>query len=322
VLEGLRPTRPTVAAVLALALAPAPAAAAPSDGVHPGAIVNSDAGQCTDNFLFLGSDGNRYLGTAGHCILGTSAVGGADVGEKTWASGKGPVATDSAGQRIGEFAYAILQDPKDFSLIRLDTKVPASPQMPVYGGPTGIFSDTSSNPVLLQYFGEGVVVSSIAPARNAVAIGTPDPDHVYAQGLVVPGDSGSAIESSDGSAVGVIVTTGLHTGSVGSGGVDAGLMGITRLPPQLARASRTMGITLTMQTAPLLGNCSSCVVPATTGSSPSHTASSSSSSSSTTTGARSTTPTGKTRKSAKKKHKKHAKRAHRKSHHAKRQSSR
>jgi hypothetical protein len=331
VLERFRPTRVTrpthptraaLAAALALAaLAPATAVAASSDGVHPGAIVNSDVGQCTDNFLFLGSDGNRYIGSAGHCILGTAAVGGGDAGEKTWAPGKGPVANDSSGKRIGEFAYAILQDPKDFSLIRLDPSVPASPQMPVYGGPTGIFTDTSSNPVLLQYFGEGIVVSDVAPARNAVAIGAPDPDHLYAQGIVVPGDSGSAIESSDGSAVGVIVTTGVHTGSIGSGGVDAGLMGITRLPPQLARASQTMGIALTLQTAPLLNGCSTCVVPATTGSSPSHTSGTANSSSSRPTGAHSSRPHS-TGKSGKKKHKKHAHRAHRKakhgSHHAKR----
>jgi hypothetical protein len=247
-------------------LVPASALAASSDGVHPGAILNSDVGQCTDNFLFDGSDGSRYIGSAGHCVLPAPDVGGANVGEKTWAPGSGPIARDSNGNRIGEWAYAILQDPKDFSLIRLDPSVPATPQMPNYGGPTGSFDDISSNTVLLQYFGEGVLVSNIAPARNAVAFGTPDPDHVYAQGVVVPGDSGSAIEASDGRAVGVIVTTGAHVGSVGGSGIDAGLIGITRLPPQLARASQVLGIRLTLRTAPLLNGSSSNVVAPTTGS--------------------------------------------------------
>jgi hypothetical protein len=73
--------------------------------------VQSDVGQCTFNFLFTGSDGSRYIGTAGHCILGESPIGG-DVGEQSWARGTGPVARDASGNRIGEFAYAILQGPE------------------------------------------------------------------------------------------------------------------------------------------------------------------------------------------------------------------
>src|SRR5918992_2755432 len=70
-------------------LIPVPAAApvgtSPCPGVRPGAIVNSDKGQCSFNFLFTGSDGNRYMGTAGHCILGDSPIGGGDFGEQSWA---------------------------------------------------------------------------------------------------------------------------------------------------------------------------------------------------------------------------------------------
>ncbi len=236
-------------------LIPVPAAApvgtGTCPGVRPGAIVNSDAGQCTFNFLFNGTDGRRYMGTAGHCILGESPIGG-DVGEESWAPGTGPEATDADGNRIGEFAYAILQDPKDFAVIRLDAGVEASPQMCHFGGPTGTNADQGSAPVVLNHFGNGVGVGSVLPARSALAIGMPDPDHVFATGAVVPGDSGSGIISSDGRAVGVIVTTGLHTGSIGTGGLDAGAMGITRLAPQEARAEQVLGIGLNLQTAPLL----------------------------------------------------------------------
>jgi hypothetical protein len=236
-------------------LIPVPAAApvgtGTCPGVRPGAIVNSDAGQCTFNFLFNGTDGRRYMGTAGHCILGESPIGG-DVGEESWAPGTGPEATDGEGNRIGEFAYAILQDPKDFAVIRLDPGVGASPQMCHFGGPTGTNTDTGSAPVVLNHFGNGLGVGSVLPARSALALGMPDPDHVYAAGAVVPGDSGSGIISSDGRAVGVIVTTGLHTGAIGTGGLDAGSMGITRLAPQEARAEQVLGIGLDLQTAPLL----------------------------------------------------------------------
>ena len=80
----------------------------------------------------------------------------------------------------------------------------------------------------------------------------PDPDHVFANGVAVPGDSGSGVISDDGRAVGVLVTVGVHTGSIGTGGVDAGLVGITRIAPQEARAEQVLGTTLNLQTAGLL----------------------------------------------------------------------
>jgi hypothetical protein len=230
--------------------AAAPAGPGTCPGVRPGAVVNSDSGQCTFNFLFTGSDGSRYIGTAGHCILGESPIGG-DVGEESWAPGTGPVARDADGNRIGEFSYAILQDPKDFALIRLDPGVNASPQMCHFGGPTGTNDDRGSGPVVLNHYGNGVGVGTVLPARSATALGMPDPDHVFAQGAVVPGDSGSGIISSDGRAVGVIVTTGLHLGSIGTSGVDAGTVGITRITPQVNRAEQVLGTQLNLQTAPL-----------------------------------------------------------------------
>jgi hypothetical protein len=220
-------------------------------GVRPGAIVQSEAGQCTFNFLFTGSDGRRYIGTAGHCILGESPIGG-DVGESSWAPGDGPVATDAAGARIGEFAYAILQDPKDFALVRLDPGVAASGQMCHFGGPTGINSDLTADTVVLHHYGNGVAIGTVLPARTGVALGMPDPDHVFAQAVALPGDSGSGVISDDGRAVGVLVTVGVHTASIGTGGVDAGIVGITRLAPQVARASAVLGIGVTLVTAPTL----------------------------------------------------------------------
>ena len=239
------------------ALIPVPAAAplgtGTCPGVRPGAIVLTDVGQCTLNFLFQGSDGSRYIGTAGHCILGASPFGG-DVGEVAWAPGTGPVARDASGNPIGEFAYAILQDPKDFSLIRLDPLVEASAAMCDFGGPTAVNDDRPglTELVVLNWFGNGVGVGAVLPARSAVAAGMPSPDHVFAQGAAAPGDSGSGVISSDGRAVGVLVTVGVHTASVGSGGLDAGMIGMTRLTPQLQRAGQVLGVDLVLQTAPTL----------------------------------------------------------------------
>ncbi|MGH8533768.1 MAG: hypothetical protein ACREV1_13825 [Gammaproteobacteria bacterium] len=220
-------------------------------GVRPGAIVNSDKGQCTFNFVFTGSDGETYIGTAGHCILGDSAIGG-DVGEMAWIPGEGPEARDAGDARIGEFVYAILQDPKDFALILVDPGVTADPQMCHFRGPTGVNSDMPSGAVVLHHYGNGVGVGSVLPARTGLALGMPDPDHVFAQALAVPGDSGSGIISDDGRAVGVIVTVGIHSSGIGTGGVDAGIVGITRITPQVARAQDLLGIGLTLRLAPTL----------------------------------------------------------------------
>jgi hypothetical protein len=121
-----------------------------------------------------------------------------------------------------------------------------------FGGPTGINADITADPVVLNHYGNGLAIGSVLPARTGVALGMPDPDHVFAQAVALPGDSGSGIISADGRAVGVVVTVGVHSGSVGTGGVDAGITGITRLTPQVARAASVLGIGLTLQTAPTL----------------------------------------------------------------------
>jgi hypothetical protein len=170
----------------------APVGTSPCPGVRPGAFVNSETGQCTFNAAFSGSDGHLYIGTAGHCILGESPVGG-DVGEESWAPGTGPVASDGAGAPIGRFAYAILQDPKDFALIELDGGVPLNAQMCHFGGPTAINSDQPTGPVVLHHYGNGIGLGTLLPARTGVALGMPDPDHVFAQAAAVPRDSGSLV---------------------------------------------------------------------------------------------------------------------------------
>lgn len=228
--------------------AAAPVGTGSCPGVRPGAVVLTP-NLCTLNFLFLGGDGRAYMGTAGHCALGKGPTG-EDVGEQSWNPGVGPVARDGAGQRIGEFAYAVLQSPKDFALVRLEKGVEASPKACHFGGPTGINNDVSAAPMVLEYYGNGLGVGTVLPARSAIALGTPDLDHVFASGAAIPGDSGSGVMDSSGRALGVLVTLGLHATTIGTGGVDAGIVGITRLGPQVERAEQVIGTSLRLQTAP------------------------------------------------------------------------
>jgi hypothetical protein len=231
--------------------AAAPVAVGSCPGVRPGGMVQSEMGLCTFNFLFRAPDGQRFIGTAGHCILGNGPVAepGKGGGERIWPQGTGPEAKDADGNRIGQFAYAVLQDPKDFALIRLDPGVEANPEMCHFGGPTGPYEGMSADPVVLEYWGNGVAVGSTVPARSAVALGIPNEDHVYATGLALPGDSGSGVITSDGLAVGVLVTTGLHGLGISENGIDFGTMGITRIGPQVARASEVLGLPLQLETA-------------------------------------------------------------------------
>ncbi len=228
---------------------PTPVGVGSCPGVRPGARVQSKAGFCTFNFLFRSPDGQRYMGTAGHCILGMMEPPPGEISELTWAPGTGPEAKDGDGKRIGEFTYAVLEDPKDFALVRLDPGVEASPEMCHFGGPTGINSDITPDIVELAYYGLGVGVGTVLPARSAVAAGLPDPDHVYALGAALPGDSGSGVISSDGRAVGVLVSVGLHGLGINENGVDFGTLGITRLGPQLARAREKLHTTIELVTA-------------------------------------------------------------------------
>lgn len=226
-------------------------------GVRPGSIVQSEVGTCTMNFMFTDTRGDRYIGTAGHCVLASTPIGGGgNVGEFTYEPGQGPEALDAEGNRFGEFAYAVLEDPRDFALIRLDEGVEASPQVCTFGGPTGINESQPGllEPTVLNSFGNPLGLGTGVTAKSFLALGMPNPDHLFATGLVLPGDSGGPVLDAAGQAVGVVVTTGLHLGNLTSlvEGLDVGLVGISRIAPQIAQAEDALDTSLELVTAPRL----------------------------------------------------------------------
>ena len=239
----------------------APAPLAPCRGVRPGAEIHipkvdsegtESTGLCTLNFMFIGTDAKRnkhvYMGTAGHCLLAETNID-REKGEHHWAPGKGPVVEDADGNRIGEFAYAILSGPKDIGLIRIDYGVKVSSQMCWFGGPTGINNDITTKSVNIHHYGHGLAVGDTLPARTSVAYGMRDKDEVTAVGVVIPGDSGGAAISSDGRAIGVVVSIGASFSASPLGG---GTVGITRLKPQIERAEKVLKQRIRMVTAPLI----------------------------------------------------------------------
>ncbi|MGH3851851.1 MAG: hypothetical protein ACRDRT_19575, partial [Pseudonocardiaceae bacterium] len=108
-------------------------------GVRPGAAVRTPLGICTLNFLWRGSDGANYVGTAGHCLLE-----GGEEAEVAFEPGTGPVVLEGRAQpdgsyrQIGRFAYAVSDQQSDFALIRLDPGVDADPAVCFFGGPIGV----------------------------------------------------------------------------------------------------------------------------------------------------------------------------------------
>lgn len=215
---------------------PLPVGTGPCPGVRPGANLYSPnmGWYCTMNFLFQGSDGHRYIGTAGHCLRATT-------GETVYEDPL-PEAHSASGKLIGHFVYASMdyeQAYRDFALVRLLPKIKASPKMCHFGGPVGMYRERSSDPVILHMYGNGLVVGSAVPARSGVALDTLDRDVIRARLPVTTGDSGSGVMDEEGRAAGVEVAIDLLGGETI----------ITRLAPQLARAENALGLRLRLQTA-------------------------------------------------------------------------
>lgn len=225
----------------------APLGTSPCPKVRPGAHVETsrDTGG-TLNFLFRGSDGHRYVGTAGHLL--------ADEDTLVWKK-NGPTARIDDGTTIGHavFAWNYNAFTSDFALIKLAPDVKADPAMCHWGGPTGINDDIATEPTVLRQYGNGTGVSEVFPARSMVAPSLANEEVVGAVGVAIFGDSGSPVISEDGRAVGVQVTTGLIWGSElpSTEGLTPGDVGIVRLGPQVAAAEKALGIDLELMTAPL-----------------------------------------------------------------------
>jgi hypothetical protein len=210
-----------------------PIGVGPCDGVRPGGFHRTKIGGCTWNFLFKGSDGRKYMGTAGHCLISE--------GEKVWKAGgasvKGLIDGDEV--RVGEAVYGVNDLQRDFGLVRLDKGVPASPKMCHFGGPSAGAVDPP-NGTLLHHYGNGLIYGDTVPARTSVAADVlNDQWTTYSVGAALFGDSGSAVITEDGNAVGVLV----HLSAAG--------VGISRLTPHLQRAEAKLGIDFRLQTAAL-----------------------------------------------------------------------
>ena len=241
-------------------------ATAATDGcafVQPGGLVKNaeSAGPCTLSFLFAGSDGRRYIATAGHCFHGSQSQE-----PRHWPLGRGPAAYDEQGRRLGEWAFwayfsGQLRDVEkrphvewDLALIRLDPSVAASPELVHFGGPTGYRTGTTTTPFLAHSVGNGEGVgylkendARLVPARTFAVGAMTEEQEVGVVGYAYAGDSGSPVISDDGLAIGMLQGLTYTKG----GATGAGTLHIIRLPHQVALAEQVLRLRLTLRTAPL-----------------------------------------------------------------------
>jgi hypothetical protein len=157
---------------------------------------------CTANFVFRKST-TWGLGTAGHCAAKDALGGYPDVTAYVVppvGSGKLP-----GFYHIGRFTLSHNNGiGDDFAMISIYAKFNSwvSPTMPVWGGPTGVY--TSNAPTLAKHFGHGAAVGTGGTPRAGVCpILTARKGTAFAwYGVGAPGDSGSGVEAALGEALG------------------------------------------------------------------------------------------------------------------------
>ncbi len=224
---------PASAAPVTVAWAPAASAA-----IHPGVQMYTEGAQCTANFVFTDGSGAVYVGYAAHCA-GTGAATDTDgcladslpLGTRVDFVEGGSLLTEGTRVGGGTLAYSSWHTMgqrnetdantcayNDLALVKVDAadvgKV--NPSVPFWGGPTGIDTDGTVAGDRVYSYGNSSLragIEALSP-KTGISLGDAEADGGWTHPLYtvtpgVPGDSGSAFLSADGTAVGTLSTLGL-----------------------------------------------------------------------------------------------------------------
>jgi hypothetical protein len=180
-------------------------------GIRPGTwlvtLLTGQGGQvgfawCTANFVFI-KNGVYGLGTAGHCAANDALGGFPDV----TAYVVPPVGSGSLPgfYHIGKFVLSHNNGiGDDFAMIQIYPQFNSwmNPGMPVWGGPTGVY--TSNLVTVVKHFGHGLGVGAGGTPRAGVApIWTARGGTAFGwYGVGFEGDSGSAVNVVTGEGAG------------------------------------------------------------------------------------------------------------------------
>jgi hypothetical protein len=236
----------------------APAGSAP---IHPGVSTDTRGGQCTSNFVFTRGDA-VLLGQAAHC----AGTGGATETDGCTASSR-PLGTrvDVEGaRRPGTLVYSSWRAMQasgdanantcaynDFALVRLAPADAArvNPSVPFWGGPTGVDRNGTAVGDTVHSYGNSSLRLGLAVLSPKQGTSVGDSGGGWNHGVLtvtpgVPGDSGSAVLSQDGAALGTLSTLALAP--------VPGVNGVGDLEREIAyaRAHGMSGLTLARGTEP------------------------------------------------------------------------
>ncbi len=214
-------------------------ASAESATIFPG-VQTTTAGDCTSNFVFT-NGADVFLGQAAHC----AGTGSNPTITDGCASGSLPLGTPVTVQGAahpGSLVYSswlAMQeggetDPatcaaNDFALVKLHPADAAAtnPSLRVFGGPTGVDRDGAANGEAVYTYGNSPLragLMQLSP-KSGLVVGTANDGWTHLIFTVtpgVPGDSGSAVLTSQGEALGVLVTLGLVPAPATNGVTDLG----------------------------------------------------------------------------------------------------
>lgn len=216
-------------AMVAAVLLPSPAVAAPQFApvdeatVYPGVVTTTEetGAQCTSNFLF--TDGTDvFIGMAAHCA-GTDAATATNGCE----AGSLPLGTEVAiegASEPGELVYSswlAMQEAgetdvdactfNDFALVQIAPAdvVNANPSVPIFGGPTGLDTDGTTQGEPVYSYGNSPLRAGLLQAKSGVSTGTTGGGWSHQAVTAtpgIPGDSGSGFLDAEGDAFGVLST--------------------------------------------------------------------------------------------------------------------
>lgn len=250
-MDRIRPALFAAGMLAPVAMAAPAAVAAPDGGwadagsatIHPGVqTVTDGAGQCTANFVFT-SDTDVFIGQAAHCA-GTGAAtdtDGCDAGSLPLGTAVEVQGADHPGQLVYS-SWVAMQDAdetdpnacryNDFALVKVDPRDhdKVNPTIPVFHGPEGIDGDGAPLGEDIYTYGNSSLrlgLTELSP-HVGTSLGTSGggwTTAIYTATPGVPGDSGSAVLSQDGEALGILVTLAIAplTGSNGVTSVDLAL---------------------------------------------------------------------------------------------------
>jgi hypothetical protein len=194
--------------------------------IHPGAVTDTHGGQCTANFIFFNAT-DVFIGQAAHCA-GT----GAPTETSGCTSGTRPLGTPVTivgASKPGTLVYsswitmaklgekdANTCDFNDFALVKIDPadRGKVNPSLPGFGGPIGLSTGSTAFGDRIYTYGNSKLrggATALSP-KAGFSLGDDGGGWTHTCYTVtpgIPGDSGSAVLTSDGKALGVLTSLAL-----------------------------------------------------------------------------------------------------------------